>query len=178
MATLPDHLPAPVQPACVPQACGGALCWQLRRNCRLTPAQLGASFAAVCVFQALLALAFWAAGFPLVGLFAGLEVLALGVALLVHARHACDRETITLAADCLCVEQHCGTRVCRVELPAAWVRVQPDGDSPAALLRLSAGSVSVCVGRHLCPAQRPLMARELRRALALAHRPPGGTPAP
>ena len=173
MAALPDELIPHARLPRLPQACPGALCWQLRRNCRLTPRQLGASFVAVALFHAVLGLVFWMMGFPLVSLFAGLEVLALAAALLVHARHACDREVITLAADRLCVEQHCGACVRRIELPAAWVRVQPDGDGPAALLRLSAGELSVCVGRHLCPAQRPLMARELKRALALAPRPAG-----
>lgn len=171
-APLPSSAAAasPALPVRAEHAQGGStLCWQLRRNCRLTPRQMGACFAAIGVFHALLALAFWALGFPLISLFAGVEVAALAAALLVHARHALDRETITLAADRLCVEQHCGARVERIELPAAWVRVHMD--APAALVRLSAGERSVCVGRHLVPAQRPLMARELRRALAGVQRP-------
>lgn len=181
MAAPPDFPPSPALPVrdrCDrydrydrSDSCDGcpALCWQLRRNCRLTPRQMGVAFGAVCVFHLLLALGFWALGFPLISLFACIEVAALAVALVVHARHVLDRETITLAADRLCVEQHCGGRVERIELPAAWVRVHTDG--PAALVRLSAGERSVCVGRHLVPAQRPLMARELRRALAGAQRP-------
>jgi uncharacterized membrane protein len=174
MVVLPEPLSSPALPVRAAHAHGTALRWQLRRNCRLTPRQMGACFAVVCVFHVLLALAFWALGFPLIGLFAGMEVAALAAALLVHARHVLDRETITLAADRLYVEQHCGGRVERIELPAAWVRVHTDG--PAALVRLSAGSRSVCVGRHLVPAQRPLMARELRRALARAQRPPAERP--
>jgi uncharacterized membrane protein len=173
----PHHLTSsPAGAARLAPACDAALHWRLRRNCRLSPRQLGACFAAVCAFHVLLALSFWALGYPMVSLFAGIEVVVLGGALLAYARHACDCETIILAADCLCVEQHVGSRVERIELPAAWVRVQADG--PAALVRLSAGSRSVCVGRHLPMSQRPLMARELRRALAGAQRPPGGTPAP
>jgi uncharacterized membrane protein len=168
--------PSPAWPVREALAHGDVMRWQLRRNCRLTPRQLGACFGAVCVFHLLLALAFWALGFPMVSLFAGLEVAVLAAALLVHARHACDREIITLAADRLSVEQHVGARVQRMELPAAWVRVHADG--PAALVRLSAGSRSVCVGRHLPPAQRPLMARALLQALAHAQRPPPGTPTP
>ncbi|WP_157271855.1 DUF2244 domain-containing protein [Azohydromonas aeria] len=173
----PGH-PFGNRPGAEAGAAAPALCWHSRRNCRLTPRQLGACFAAVCAFHLLLALAFWALGFPLISLFAGIEVAALAAALVVHARHACDRETITLAADRLCVEQHCGARVRRIELPAAWVRVQPEGAGPSALVRLSAGGQSVRVGRHLCAAQRPLMARELRHALARAQQPPPGTPLP
>jgi uncharacterized membrane protein len=158
------------------QAHGAALHWQLRRNCRLSPRQLGGCFAAVCAFHTLLALSFWALGYPMVSLFAGIEIVVLGGALLAYARHACDCETIILAADRLSVEQHVGSHVERIELPAAWVRVQADG--PAALVRLSAGSRSVCVGRHLPLAQRPLMACELRRALDCAQQPPAGTPGP
>ncbi|WP_298231858.1 DUF2244 domain-containing protein [uncultured Azohydromonas sp.] len=166
---LPPTPALPVRDGC--DSCAGcpALCWQLRRNCRLTPRQMGLAFGAVCVFHLLLALGFWALGFPLISLFACIEVAALAAALVVHARHVLDRETITLAADRLCVEQHCGGRVQRTELPAAWVRVHSDG--PAALVRLSAGERSVFVGRHLVPAQRPLMARELRRALADTRQP-------
>lgn len=181
----PSPLPSPPlasQSAALPVrealAHGEAMRWHLRRNCRLTPRQLGACFAAVCLFHLLLALAFWALGFPVVSLFAGLEVAVLAAALLVHARHACDREIITLAADRLSVECHVGPRVERLELPAAWVRVQADGSSPSALVRLTAGRQSVSVGRHLPPAQRPLMASALRQALAQAKPPPPGTPAP
>jgi uncharacterized membrane protein len=177
---MPDAPPPPSTSPALPVrealAHGEAMRWQLRRNCRLTPRQLGGCFMAVCLFHLLLALAFWALGFPVVSLFAGLEVAVLAAALLVHARHAGDREIITLAADRLSVERHVGSRVERLELPAAWVRVHADGAGPSALVRLTAGRHSVSVGRHLLPAHRPLMARALRQALAQAKRPPPGTP--
>ncbi len=176
MAAEQSPSPSPALPVHEALAHGDVMRWQLRRNCRLTPRQLGGCFGAVCAFHLLLALAFWALGFPVVSLFAGLEVAVLAAALLVYARHACDREIITLAADRLSVEQHVGPRVERLELPAAWVRVHADG--PAALVRLSAGSRSVCVGRHLPPAQRALMARALRQALTHAQPPPPGSSAP
>ena len=56
---------------------GQALAWRLRRNCSVTPGQLGSFYASVCVVSAVVGLVFWLMGARLVMAFAGLELLAL-----------------------------------------------------------------------------------------------------
>jgi uncharacterized membrane protein len=88
----------------------------------------------------------------------------VGVALLVFARHACDRELLTLDGARLLVEQHVGPAVHRTEFAAEHLRVEPAAGQ-GSLVVLSAQGRTLRVGRHLRPEWREAFARELRRAL-------------
>jgi uncharacterized membrane protein len=145
----------------------GALQWSLRRNCSATPRQVLAVYLMVCAVSLSIAGVFsWLGAVPVLA-FAGVEMLSFGVALLVYARHAGDRETITLQGDALSVEHRCGTAVERAEFRAAWVRVEPlRGDG--SLVELSDRGRQVCVGRYVRAEQRTPLAQELRRALRAA----------
>ena len=79
---------------------------------------------------------FWWLGATLVMPFAWLEVLAVGVALLVHARHVTDRESIRLQGGVLTVERACGPRTERCEFCTEWVRVEP-AQADGSLIELS-----------------------------------------
>ena len=101
---------------------------------------------------------------PLVLAFAGLELLAVGVALLVYARHAADHERLALAGESLTVTHQRGGQTERAEFRAARVRVEPvAGDG--SLLQLSADGRRSLVGRYLRPEMRQPLARELRAVL-------------
>ena len=110
---------------------------------------------------------FWLHGVTVVSVFTGLELLAVGAALLVFARHAGDRETITLTQREISVVQQVGPSVERVRFRAEWVRVEPVADD-GSLVELSGEGRSVRVGRHVRPELRVALAQELRRALRLA----------
>jgi uncharacterized membrane protein len=140
--------------------------WEFRRNCSISPRQLLAAYAGLCAASLAVALFFWTQGARLVMVFAWIELTAVGVAMLVWARHACDRERIVLQADSLRVERCEGSRVESVEFEPEWVRVerQPSG---GALIELSAQGRAVKVGRHLRPELRALLAEELRAVLRL-----------
>jgi uncharacterized membrane protein len=112
-----------------------AVQWVLRRNCSVTPRQLLGFYASVCVVSLAIGLGFWFHGAPAVLLFAGLELAALGLALLVFARHATDRETITLDGADLAVEHRCGSSTRTTLFRSAWVRVEP---------RHAQGSAATC----------------------------------
>ena len=106
--------------------------WLLRRNCALTPGQLAMCFAAIGVVSLLIAIAFALLGAWLVIPFAGIELLALGVAFLVHARHAGDYERIVVRADRLIVERVSGGNLAQMECQGPWIRVEyavPVGNS-------------------------------------------------
>lgn len=147
--------------------------WLFKRNCSITPRQLITVYASLCAVSLLIALSFFWQGTPFVLFFALVEMAAVGTALLIFARHAGDRETLTLSGRSLTVEQFIGSRVARTDFTAEWLTVEPAAGQ-GSLLQLSGEGRSVRVGRFLRPELRPALARELRRAL---RRAPAG-PAP
>ena len=149
-------------------ASGAGLHFDLRRNVSLTPRQLVLAYGLVCALSLAVAAGFWWNGVRVVGLFTGLELLAVGVAMVVVARHAADRESVTvIGTDSgreLAVEQHVGPVVERIAFRAEWVRVEPAA-GVGSLVELSGQGRSICIGRHVRPELRAELADELRRAL-------------
>lgn len=143
---------------------GWSVEWTLRRNCSMAPRTLLTIYGSLCGVLMLIALSFWRLGATLVLPFAWLEMLGLGVALLVYARHATDRESICLRSGALCVECACGCQVERVEFRPEWVRVEPELDDRS-LIELSGQGRRVAIGRFVRPELRRQLADELRCAL-------------
>jgi uncharacterized membrane protein len=138
--------------------------WLLQRNCSVTPAQLGKIYLSLCVVSLTIATFFWMQGAHMVMPFAWLELMAVGAAFLVYARHARDGEKIILQGTQLVVELETAGRTERAEFARDWVRVEPkSGDG--SLIQVSCQGRSVIVGRHLRPELRPALAREIRFAL-------------
>ena len=102
--------------------------------------------------------------FFLVMPFAWAELLALGAAFLLYARHAGDAEKIVLQGGQLVVELEMAGRTQRAEFNREWVKVEPK-DSDGSLIEVSGQGQLVRVGRHLRPELRPVLAREIRLAL-------------
>lgn len=143
---------------------GWALTWTLKRNCAMAPRQVLGCYGLVCVLSLLVAGGFWSQGVTMVLPFASLELLALGVALLVYARHAGDGDRIELQRHRLVVEHSCGATLERVEFLPEWVRVEPlAGDQ--SLIELSGQGRCITVGRLVRPELRKQLAQELRLAL-------------
>jgi uncharacterized membrane protein len=138
--------------------------WVLRRNCSLTPGQLGGFYASVCVVSLGIALGFALNGAPVVLWFAGIELVLLALALLFYARHATDADTLTLSGQDLTVEQSFGAVRTSARFHAPWVSVEPSqGDG--SLIELSGQGQVARIGRFLRPEARADLARELRSAL-------------
>ena len=144
-----------------------ALRWELQRNCSIAPAQLLAVYLSLCLVSLLIGGAFFFQGAQPVLMFAGVELLALGAALLVYARHASDHETLTLAGRRLQVEVQDGNRASRTEFRAEWLAVEPSAGQ-GSLVELSGEGRRLRVGRFLRPELRAAFANELRRALRRA----------
>jgi uncharacterized membrane protein len=143
--------------------------WRLKRNCSITPRQLFGVYLSLCALSLAIAGGFaWAGASPVLA-FAGVELLLVGAALLVYARHAADNECITLAGPALSVLHQHGTQTERSEFRAARVRVEPLS-SDRSLIEVAADGHSVRIGRYLRPELRCSLAQELRAALR-AHRP-------
>lgn len=142
-----------------------AVQWDLRRNCCLTPKQMLGFYLGLSSVSLAIAGIFWWLGARLVMPFAWLEVVAVGAALVVHARHVTDRECIRLQGGVLTVERACGSRIERCDFRTEWVRVAPTrGDG--SLVELSERGKRVVVGRFVRPEQRGQLAEEMRWALA------------
>jgi uncharacterized membrane protein len=144
---------------------GGAVVqWLLKRNCSFAPRQLLTFYASLCLLSLAIAGLFWLKGAVLVMPFAGVELLAVGVALLAYSRHAADSETIRLLPGRLTVQRTIGQHVEQVEFAPAWVRVEPEtGDR--SLIELSGQGRRIAVGRFVRPELRREFADELRWAL-------------
>ena len=76
----------------------GSVQWLLKRNCALAPRQLLTFYASLCAASLAIAGVFWSHGAVLVMPFAGIEMLGVGSALLLYARHAADSELIVWTA--------------------------------------------------------------------------------
>ena len=138
--------------------------WLLKRNCSIAPRQLLATFVAISLLTLTIAMVFWLHGAVLVLPFAGAELLAVGAAMLLYARHAADFESIDLRPGRLTVEHTCGSRVRRAEFQPAWVRIEPE-HGERSLIELSGQGQRIAVGRYVRPELRRQLADELRSAL-------------
>lgn len=143
---------------------GKTIQWFLRRNCAVTPTQLGWFYLSLCVVSLGIGAVFWSQGAVLVLLFAWVELLAVGAAFLLYARHAADGERISLQDGRLVVEFENAGRLERAEFRREWVRVEPRlGDR--SLIEVSGQGRTVKVGRFVRPELRPVLAKEIRMAL-------------
>ena len=139
--------------------------WVLKRNCALTPRQLGGCFGTLALVSLLIAAAWAAAGAWIVVPFALVEVGALAVAYVVYGRHAGDYERIVATRDRLTVERSSGARLDRLEREPARVRIEYGGSSREPI-RLVTGSEVIAIGRFVPDERKAELARELRGVLA------------
>ena len=125
----------------------------------MSPAGLAKVFAALSLLVLAIGAGFAAAGAWLVLPFAGLEVLLLGAAFVLYARHAADYERIELEAGRIKVEVADGSRIMRYEMQGARVAMQ-DGR-----LVLRGAKEQLEIGRYLGAEARAEFAAELERKL-------------
>ena len=110
---------------------------------------------------------FWLQGAPVVIGFTGLELLVVGWAFVVYARHATDGEWISLQGASLVVERETAGRRERAEFERQWVRVEPKAGEHS-LIELSGRGRKMEVGRFVRPELRQVLAGEIRQALRTA----------
>lgn len=149
------------------QVSGPSVSWRLRRNCSVTPAQLLLVYLMLCALSLTIGVFFWIQGAPFVTGFAGLEMLVVGWAFVVYARHATDGEWISLQGASLVVERETAGRRERAEFERQWVRVEPVAGEHS-LIALSGRGRKMEVGRFVRPELRQVLAGEIRRALRAA----------
>jgi uncharacterized membrane protein len=138
--------------------------WVLLRNCSFSPRQLALVFGSLCVVSLMIAGFFWVMGAPFVLLFAGLEIVALGVAFVMYARHAADGEYVRLADGMLWVEYHYGSDHKVERFNPHWVRVEAE-PGQARAVRLGEAGRALEIGRYVTAQQRRAFVEELKNAL-------------
>ena len=137
----------------------------MKRNCSLAPRQLLGVYLSLCVVGLGIGVLFWFQGAPYILPLAGAELLAVGAAILVYARHAADHESLVLRPGRLSVACTLGRRTEEVDFAApAWVRVEP-AHRDGSLIELSGEGRRIAVGRFVRPELRRALADELRAAL-------------
>ena len=141
--------------------------WKLQKNCALAPAQLGWIYLSLCCVSLLIGTFFWLQGAVFVLGFAWLEVMAVGLAFFMYARHAADGEWISIEGSRIVVECETAGRRERAEFDRQWVRIEPIADDRS-LIEVSGRGRSVEVGRFVRPEPRLSLAQEIRRALRQA----------
>jgi uncharacterized membrane protein len=127
----------------------------------MSPAGLAKVFAALALIVLAIGTGFALAGAWLVLPFAGLEVLLLGGAFLLYARHAADYERIELDEGRLTVEVADGERIEQHRLDARGARLYVVNGR----LVLRGAQEEVEIGRHLGAERRREFAAELEQRL-------------
>jgi uncharacterized membrane protein len=139
----------------------GGFSLTLKRNCSISPSGLACVFFALAAVVLVIGAGFAIAGAWLILPFAGLEVLLLGGAFMLQARHAADYERIALESGRLSVEVSEGERVERYDMDARGVRVEVEGT------RVTVGDARrrLELGRHLDEQSRMRFGAELKKRL-------------
>ncbi|VBI30067.1 integral membrane protein-like protein [Burkholderia pseudomallei] len=96
--------------------------WLMKRNCSVSPRQFVAFYVSLAAFSLLIAVLLLWRGAWLVLPFTGIELLAVGVAFAIYARHAVDYERIRLFPHRLVIERMSAERLTQIELNPRWVR--------------------------------------------------------
>ena len=139
--------------------------WLMKRNCAVSPRQFVWFYASLASFSVVIAVLLVVRGAWPVLPFTGIELLAVGVAFVIHARHAVDYERVRLFSNRLVIEQMSGQQLTQYEFNPRWVRIER-GASPRDPIRVVSRGQTVVIGVHLAQYRRASFAAELRAALA------------
>lgn len=146
--------------------------WYLKRNCSLSPRQVAFAFTVQCTISFTVALVCTFYGAWQVLIFSLLEMLALGIAFIVYARHATDYEHIAFVDGCLLIERIEAGKTEQLRLDPAFIRIAPPKRYQD-LIGLEVRGKKIEVGRFINNAKRRQVARELQSGLKGAVLVPG-----
>ena len=138
--------------------------WLMKRNCSVSPRQFVVFYLSLALCSLTIAMWLAARGAWPVAPFTGIELLVVGVAFVIHARHAVDYERIRLYPNRLVIEQMSAERLTQFEFNPRWVRVESGASRRDPVMLVSRGE-TVAVGQHLAHYRRAQFANELRATL-------------
>ena len=99
--------------------------WTMKRNCSISPRQFVCLYVSLALFSLAIAFMLVLVGAWLVLPFIGIELLAVGIAFAIYARHAVDYERIRLFPNRLVIERVSAEQLTQFEFNPRWVRVEP-----------------------------------------------------
>jgi uncharacterized membrane protein len=99
--------------------------WTMKRNCSVSPKQFVCFYLSLAVVSLVIAFMLDLIGAWLVLPFTGIELLAVGIAFAIYARHAVDYERIRLFPNRLVIERVSAEQVTQFEFNPRWVRIEP-----------------------------------------------------
>jgi uncharacterized membrane protein len=137
-----------------------------KRNCSISPRDLACVLALAACVSLGIAIGFACFGAWPVLPFAGIEMLALGMAFYVNGRHATDCERIALADGRLVVEASDAGRIERNEFNPRWLSLYERRFGGELRLLLRSRGSELEIGRHLNTERRAALAARLRRGLS------------
>lgn len=148
----------------------------MRRNCSFTPKQVGLFYLSMLLFSSLIASYFYWRGAWMIVPFAMIELLVLGIALLIYARHATDYEKITIRDGLMDIEIVTGRKKVSQQWPLLWLRIKAPlfskdpkhlKDPKNSLVTIEHGDESICVGAYILHDKRKELADKIRSAREL-----------
>ncbi|CAN5356133.1 hypothetical protein BH10PSE17_BH10PSE17_34240 [soil metagenome] len=138
--------------------------WQLQRMVSSTPLGVGLALGALVCATLVIALVCSSIGAWPVLPFAGLEIIALAAALVIHARQLADSDQVVLDDGRLVVETRRRGTLDRRDWPAAWVRLDVEAGVGGKVL-VSYGRESIAIAACLAEPARRRFADELKSAI-------------
>ena len=149
-------------------ASGKQRVWTLSRNCALAPRQVGAFYLSLVGASVVIAAFCLLRGAWMVLPFSLIEMAAVGVALLVYARHAVDCERVSLLSHALTIEAIDGDQRSVTCVDSRIARVVTESRTRGArdVVLVVARGERIAVGRFVCERERKRFARELQVALS------------
>ena len=139
--------------------------WTMKRNCSISPRQFVCFYVSLALFSLAIAFMLVLVGAWLVLPFTGIELLAVGIAFAIYARHAVDYERVRLFQNRLVIEQVSAERLTQFEFNPRWVRIEP-GATPRDQIKLVSRGQTIMIGQHLAQYRRAQFAGELRMWLS------------
>jgi len=138
--------------------------WHMKRNCSFTPRQVGYFYLSMLLFSSLIAAIFLVQGIWMILPFTLIELTALGIALLIYARHALDYESIAIDGNVLTVEKNIGGKLERHEFNSKWLQLKQE-DHGKRLIRIEQSDKELPIGIFVPVDARPEFYQDLRQQI-------------
>jgi len=139
--------------------------WLLKRHSMMSVRQLSVFYLSLVVVSSVIAIGLAVSGAWLVMPFCGIDVVALGIALIVVARRARDFERVSIKGSELIVEVVTAGRSQVIPLNRYWVRLET-GEGTRHRVVLAQHGRRLVLGRFVGDEERRQFGQELRSALA------------
>lgn len=138
--------------------------WHMKRNCSFSPRQVAYFYLSMFLFSSLIAGYFLVQGVWMILLFTVIELSALGIALLIYARHALDYESIAIDGSIVTVEKSIGGKVERHEFNAKWLKLKQE-EAGKRLIRIEQSDHELPIGIFVPLDARAQFFKDLRQQI-------------